>query len=144
MDTSSKRLQVRITLHQHASLFCFVLFCFVFICFRFYLSWFLYLLSFFIIVLYLINKQTGHKEAVLCVAPGAGGKEAMRLVTGSCDGTLIVWDMLKCHNLGSLEGHSGYVVAGERGRGRGINRSRGMKGRNVEREGTFRGLTFLL
>ena len=143
MDTSSKRLQVRITLHQHASFVCFVLFCFYLLSFLFVMVFVFAFVFYYCIVLYLINKQTGHKEAVLCVAPGAGGKEAMRLVTGSCDGTLIVWDMLKCHNLGSLEGHSGYVVAGERGRGRGINRSRGRKGRNVEREGTFRGLTFL-
>jgi len=64
---------------------------------------------------YLIKTFSGHGEAVLCVSGcfGGGGKEATRLVSGSCDGTLMVWDMLGGSHLGTLSDHAGWVNACE-------------------------------
>lgn len=60
---------------------------------------------------FVLKSFSGHKEAVLCVGVGVGGtgKEATLLVSGSCDGTLMVWDLMKGIHLGTLTGHAGWV-----------------------------------
>eukprot|EP01112_Ceratiomyxa_fruticulosa_P000607 TRINITY_DN10549_c0_g1_i1.p1 TRINITY_DN10549_c0_g1~~TRINITY_DN10549_c0_g1_i1.p1 ORF type:complete len:530 (+),score=49.52 TRINITY_DN10549_c0_g1_i1:2-1591(+) len=64
---------------------------------------------------YVVKTFSGHEEGVLCLAycPPTMGREYARLLTGSCDATLKVWDVLSTQCLGTLTGHSGWVTACE-------------------------------